>query len=101
MPKQNYSSTVDPMAPPSGQNTADMVVGIGHMIGIDLVKEPQFLLIAEEFLEPGFLKTGKSSQMRMARPSTTTQKSAALKRRILLFCATSKCITRLAATPNE
>mmetsp|Transcript_13899 Transcript_13899/g.11198 ORF Transcript_13899/g.11198 Transcript_13899/m.11198 type:complete len:86 (-) Transcript_13899:30-287(-) len=29
-------------------NSADMVVGIADMIGIDIQKEPQFLWIAEE-----------------------------------------------------
>mmetsp|Transcript_21347 Transcript_21347/g.45638 ORF Transcript_21347/g.45638 Transcript_21347/m.45638 type:complete len:426 (-) Transcript_21347:113-1390(-) len=33
---------------PPGHNAADIVVGIAEMIGIDLVKEPQYLWIAEQ-----------------------------------------------------
>merc|ERR1719436_781383 len=34
--------------PPKNANTADTVVGIAKLIGIDMVNEPQFLWIAEE-----------------------------------------------------
>merc|ERR1719226_200873 len=33
---------------PPGANSAEMVVGIAEMLGIDMVNEPQFLWIAEE-----------------------------------------------------
>eukprot|EP00927_Polykrikos_kofoidii_P076924 TRINITY_DN7393_c0_g1_i1.p1 TRINITY_DN7393_c0_g1~~TRINITY_DN7393_c0_g1_i1.p1 ORF type:complete len:420 (+),score=84.36 TRINITY_DN7393_c0_g1_i1:70-1329(+) len=33
--------------PPPGANSAEMIIGIGDAIGIDLVNEPQFMYIAE------------------------------------------------------
>lgn len=34
--------------PPTGSNTAEVVIGIASMIGIDLINEPQYIWIAEE-----------------------------------------------------
>lgn len=48
MPKFSASEMAAEPLPPPGSNTAEMIVGIAEMIGIDLAREPQFLWIAED-----------------------------------------------------